>query len=64
MRPAWWVTIDFVETMRKSHEDPNRVGWPLPCEIAEKVGWPSGYTVRIVRPGWYDLIPLRSRRSD
>jgi hypothetical protein len=51
--------------MREHHEDPNLVGWPRPCEVAEKAGWPSGYTVRLVRPGWYDLVPLpRSLRAE
>jgi hypothetical protein len=43
---------------RNDHPDPNLIGWPLPYDLAERRGWPPGYTVRIVRPGWYDLVRL------
>ena len=46
---------------RNEHEDPNLVGWPKPDWLAERQGWPPGYTVRQVLPGWYDLVKLRSR---
>ena len=44
---------------RNEHPDPNLVGWPKPAAVADRTPWPPGYTMRMVAPGWADLVRLQ-----